>query len=299
MPPLPAALHTAQKFVDNIFYHLYTAFLFTKSDIKTTLIPITFFATAAAPITDIARLPHVMFWIWLHLLQFDVSNQTMSPEEDEMNKKDRPLPSKRLTLDQALILRYLLVPACFLVSIAYSVEALYASISLVFLTFLYDELGAHSAHWAIRNAVNAGGFAAFEAGATLLAGRNPHRLDNIGILAICFSAGIFATTIQSQDFKDEEGDRMIGRKTIPIMFPTIGRYTVIVPMAAWSVGLSIFWKLDLFTSAVFVCLALWVGGRFVVLRSVPADQVTFYWYNVWLSAAHALPGYYHLFVKGL
>jgi len=307
--------------VNKLVYHLHTAFLFTKSDIKTTLIPIvsrcdimrrskfsdstffskTFFAAAAAPITDIARLPHVMFWIWLHLLQFDVSNQTMSPEEDELNKRDRPLPSKRLTLEQAIHLRYLLVPACFLLSLAYSVEALYASVALVFLTFLYDEFGAHSSHWIIRNAVNAFGFAAFEAGATLLAGtsylfflyilthlpsspsnpgRNPHRLHNIGILAICFSAGIFATTIQAQDFKDEEGDRTIGRKTIPIMFPSIGRYTVIVPMLAWSVGLSVVWGLDILTSIVFVCLALWVGGRFVALRSVPADQVTFYWYNV-------------------
>ncbi|KAF9552396.1 hypothetical protein CPC08DRAFT_646965 [Agrocybe pediades] len=286
-----------QSIAGSVAYHLHTAFLFTKSDIKTTLIPITFFAAAAAPITDFGRLPHVIFWIWVHLLQFDVSNQTINPEEDELNKRDRPLPSKRMTLEQALWLRYSLVPVCFILSLAYSVEVLCVSIALVFLTFLYDELGAHAGHWIVRNAVNAAGFAAFESGATLIAGKDAHYLSNVGVLSICFSAGIFATTIQAQDFKDKEGDRTIGRKTIPIVFPDIGRYTVIVPMLAWSVGLSIVWGLDILTAVLFTCLALWVGGRFLALRSIHADQVTFYWYNVWLSAAHALPGYYHLFVK--
>lgn len=167
--------------------HLYTLFLFTKSDIKTTVIPIvsplsplpfantypetqTFLAAASAPMTDIFRLPHAVFWIWFHLLQFDVSNQTLSPEEDENNKKDRPLPSKRITFQNAIFLRWALVPACWALSICYSVEVLYASIALVALTVSYDELGFHSMHWLVRNVNNAAGFAAFEVGATLIAG---------------------------------------------------------------------------------------------------------------------------------
>ena len=36
-------------------------------------------------------------------------------------------------------------------------------------------------------------------------------------MAVIASAGIFLTTIQAQDFKDTEGDRLIGRKTLPIV----------------------------------------------------------------------------------
>ncbi|KAJ7654919.1 UbiA prenyltransferase family [Mycena rosella] len=277
-----------------IAYFAHTAFLFTKSDIKTTVIPITFLAAASAPLTSIYRLPHVVFWIWLHVLQFDVSNQILQPEEDAMNKRDRPLPSDRMSLSQASVCRWLLVPICGALSACYSVETVYASVALVCLTIIYNELSAHSGHWAVRNTVNAAGFASFEVGATLVAGGNPHILDDVAILSIAISAGIFATTIHAQDFKDESGDRAIGRRTIPIVLPSIARYTVIIPLMIWSTGLSLVWQLDPFTAVGFVVLAFSVGARYIRVRTVHADQVSFYWYNVWLSAAHALPGYYRL-----
>lgn len=171
-----------------LVYFLYTLFLFTKSDIKTTVIPIvsydplissdvdtdlnfeTVLAAASAPLKDITHLPHTAFWIWFHVLQFDVSNQTLLPEEDENNKKDRPLPAKRISLKNAVILRWVLVPACWALSACYSIETVYASIALVALTIFYDEIGAHSGHWLLRNVVNAAGFASFEVGASLIAG---------------------------------------------------------------------------------------------------------------------------------
>ena len=111
--------------------------------------------------------------MWFHVLQFDVSNQTMDPDEDEQNKKDRPLPAKRMTLNQALRFRWALVPACWMLSAAYSTQAALSSVALVALTVIYNELAAHRRHWAIRNVVNALGFASFEFGATLVAGTYP------------------------------------------------------------------------------------------------------------------------------
>ena len=104
----------------------------------------------------------------------------MDPDEDEMNKRDRPLPAKRITLQQALFFRWLLVPICWAWSAWYSVETLYASIALVALTVIYDELGAHRGHWIVRNLVNALGFCSFETGATLVAGASPYL--NCGII---------------------------------------------------------------------------------------------------------------------
>ena len=111
-----------------------------------------------------------MFWVWFHVLQFDVSNQTLKPEEDEFNKKDRPLPAKRITWENALVLRWTLVPLCLLLSACYSIETVYASIALCILTWVYDEAGFAAGHWLGRNVVNAMGFASFEVGACLIAG---------------------------------------------------------------------------------------------------------------------------------
>ena len=93
----------------------------------------------------------------------------MGLEEDKQNKSYRPLPAGRISLRDALILRWMLVPVCCVYSAFYSLETLYASLALAALTFVYDEMGAHSGHWTIRNIVNALGFASFEAGATLVA----------------------------------------------------------------------------------------------------------------------------------
>lgn len=131
---------------------------------------------AAAPELQPGNILHSICWIWIHLLQFDVSNQTLSPEEDQQNKSERPLPAGRMTFRDALIFRWVLVPICLLYSLCYSVETFYASVALCALTFIYDEMGAHSSHWVVRNVVNASGFASFEAGATLVASEYPYTM---------------------------------------------------------------------------------------------------------------------------
>ncbi|KII83628.1 hypothetical protein PLICRDRAFT_32827 [Plicaturopsis crispa FD-325 SS-3] len=290
------ALNLVRSAVSALSYHAVTLFLFTKSDIKTTLIPISILSAVSAPSCSLSSTAHAVFWIWLHLLQFDVSNQTLDPEEDKNNKKDRPLPSGRITFRNAIIFRWALVPICFALSLCYSAQVFYASVALVFFTILYDECHCHAGHWAVRNFVNACGFASFEYGSTLIARCDRTSLDGAGIISVVCSFGIFLTTIQAQDFKDTEGDRLIGRQTLPLVVPSIARYTVISGLLCWSIGLSFLWQLDIMTSLCFHALALLVGVRFLKYKTIPQDQVSFYLYNVWLSAAHALPGYWRSYV---
>lgn len=131
------------------------------------------------------------------------------------------------------------------------------------------------------------------------------------------SAGIFATTIQAQDFKDTEGDRLVGRRTLPIVAPNVARPTLLLALSAWSIALSFAWRLNSLFTVLFNVLALAVGGRYVALDGVKADQRSFYLYNVsssmtslflnvfrmttdiifdqvWLSVAHVLPAYFRL-----
>ncbi|KAL5519678.1 hypothetical protein ACEPAH_1361 [Sanghuangporus vaninii] len=273
-------------------YHAWTAFLFTKSDIKTTLIPITALAAASAPLASLKQLPPTMFWIWLILLQFNLSNQTVSPAEDQNNKPDRPLPAGRLSYRSALILRWLMPFVCLAWSYSYSKEVAAACLVGCFLTWVYNEAGFASGHWAGRNIVNGLGMASFETAASLIAGKSVHSLDNITIFAIICSAAIFATTIQAQDFKDTIGDALVGRRTLPLVHPSIARPTLMLAVAAWSIGLSKLWGLNMETALMFNALGLAVGGCFLAKNSVKADQRSFYLYNVWLSLAHALPAYF-------
>ncbi|KAH9889261.1 UbiA prenyltransferase family-domain-containing protein [Cubamyces lactineus] len=279
----------------DIPHFLHTLFLFTKSDIKTTVFPVTSLAIASAPIDNILRLPHVVFWVWTHVLQFDLSNQTVDPQEDALNKRERPIPAQRITLASARLLRWLVVPVCWRLSALYSVQTVYASIANIALTIIYDDLGAASGHWAVRNVVNGLGFSSFEVGATLIAGSDPRRLDSIAMCSILASVGIFVTTIHAQDFKDVEGDRAVGRRTIPIVFGDAAKYTVLFPLLAWSLGLSVFWGLEYITAAAFTALATYVGALYLRAKTVREYQVAFYWYNVWLTSAHALPAYHRVF----
>lgn len=181
-------IYTATYALRRLPYFLYTLYLFTKSDIKTVVIPVvsclvpyaaarslaslsqSSLAIASAPIASPSRLTHTVFWIWLHVLHSDLSNQSMDPEEDAKNKSDRPIPAKRISVAHTRILRWAIVPVCLYLSALYSMQVVYASAALAVLTILYNELAAHRRHWFIRNAMNAFGLASYEVGATLIAG---------------------------------------------------------------------------------------------------------------------------------
>lgn len=94
----------------------------------------------------------------------------MAPEEDMYNKKYRPIPSGRLSLRTARILRWILPIVCMAWSVSYSKEVLYASISSCALTYVYNEMGYAAGHWFGRNFVNAVGLSSFEIGACLIIG---------------------------------------------------------------------------------------------------------------------------------
>lgn len=127
----------------------------------------------AAPVWSLRNFVDEFFWIWLHLLAFTISNQSCSQTaviEDATNKPDRPIPSGRLSLFQARVLRWSLVPVCLLVSYQVSTSVLAASAAVIAITAWYNELGGSGNHWIIRNLLNGIGFGAFISGATLLAG---------------------------------------------------------------------------------------------------------------------------------
>ncbi|KAF9040692.1 UbiA prenyltransferase family [Panaeolus papilionaceus] len=299
MSPLSQPVSLLASLMSALAYHVYTIFLFSKSDIKTTLIP-SFFALGAAPLSPTRRFAHAIqavLWIYLHLFQFNLSNQVRDPEEDRQNKPWRPLPSGRITLKNANRLKKLSIAACLFASWCYGWRLLRISAFFTVLIPAYHELHGDS-HWISKNLMNAVGYACFASGSTLIASKDRTQLDFTGTLSISVISAILATTIQAQDFQDVEGDSLVGRKTLPIVFPNLSRLTPIVTLLIWSLYLTTIWEINAIASITFFTLAVVVGTRYYLWRSVKDDQLSYFLYNIWLAGAFAMPGYWRLYKEG-
>jgi len=255
-------------------------YLFTRSDLKTIVLPVIVFAYLSASDTSPERMLCAVLWTWLHLLQFCVSNQSLNPEEDTLNKPWRPIPSGVVSVVNARILRWILLPIC--LSLSISLEAHWQGISLAIAFIVHNELHLHS-HWLLRNACNAWGYASFNAGASAIAGQST--MSTRTLISFAVNALIIFSTIHAQDFRDEVGDKLMGRRTIPMVWPEGSRVWILVMLTAWSVGLS--WACDLAIpfSVPFCCWSLYVGLRFFQKRTVDADRQSLLYYSIWLVAA--------------
>ncbi|KAH7890561.1 UbiA prenyltransferase family-domain-containing protein [Phlebopus sp. FC_14] len=283
--------------VSELGYHLYTIFLFTRADIRTALIPVALFAFVSAPLYSPIHVLHSVAWIWLHLLQFNVANQLESPEEDKINKPSRPLPSERITMQNATVLRWMLSPICLAFSALYSPQLAFVSVGMQLFTIWYNEFDGDK-KWASKNILTAIMYGYMEAGGTLAAGRDYSQLGETAQLAISLTVLVFASTLHAQDFKDAAGDRLTGRLTLPILFPVASRIFIGLGIPLWSICLCLIWDVDILSSVAFIAYGCFVGARFVLYRTVEADRRSCKFYSLWFSIHHVFPGYWNYFHDG-
>ncbi|KAI0763940.1 UbiA prenyltransferase family-domain-containing protein [Trametes elegans] len=271
----------------NVLSHAYTLILFTFSDVKTILIPISVFACATAPISSAAHLLPAVSWLWIHQLTCNVSNQARSCAEDAANKPWRPLPSGRISESQAIRLRWLTVALSLSLSAAYDADLLLITSVFITLTYLYDELGL-AGHWLGKSFCNIGAYVTLEIGTTKLMGIS-QSLDTVSITAVCLSGLLILTTIQVQDFPDVDGDSALGRVTLPIYAPEASRAATLAALVGWSAALAWLWGVGPICACAFVALGTCVGVRCYVLRRPCADKRTYVLYNIWLTLANVMP----------
>lgn len=113
------------------------------------------------------RLILVVAWVSVHLFLCVVSNQSVSADEDKVNKPYRPIAAGRITESSANRLLVALYCACFLMS--YALDLSKTSITLGLLALGYNTFGL-SSHWLAKNMFNAAAYVCFEYGGTYLAG---------------------------------------------------------------------------------------------------------------------------------
>jgi 4-hydroxybenzoate polyprenyltransferase len=107
---------------------------------------------------------------------------------------------------------------------------------------------------------------------------NPSQLSQTSTLAV--SVAVFATTLHCQDFKDVDGDRLAGRRTLPMAFPIASRISVGLGIPFWSMCLCCIWDLDWLCTVAFVAYGCLVGARFMLYQTVEADRQSCKYYSV-------------------
>ncbi|KAI6121107.1 hypothetical protein F5141DRAFT_1087746 [Pisolithus sp. B1] len=244
-------------------FHLETIYLFTRSDYKTMFFPVTIFAVAIAPSVGVKQLIHGALWVWIHMLQFNLSNQAHSAHEDAINKPWRPLPSGRITVDE--ISRFSLVAA-------------YPSAAFSLAEILHEDL-RFNLDPVLRNLCNVGGYLALELGATIILSSKTS-VDRTSLVALLSSGLLLVTTIHAQDFADVNGDSLSGRRTFPIIAPEGSRLYMLAALPIWSIALSMFWGLGPLCGILFFLAGLFVGSRYYQFRDERHDQSSYLIYKV-------------------
>ena len=92
---------------------------------------------------------------------------------------------------------------------------------------------------------------------------------------------VIFTTIQAQDFKDVEGDILVNRQTLPILFPTASRVVTSLLVPLWSLVFAhCYPTADPMVSSAAVVLGAIIGTRFWFERTREGDKRSYLLYNV-------------------
>lgn len=100
------------------------------------------------------------------------------------------------------------------------------------------------------------------------------------VIALVCSGYTIMTTIHAQDFADVEGDKISGRQTLPIAFPSGARVYIFVALISCSALLSSIWSVDGHIQVLFNGMGLLVAIRFYFYRNQGSDERTYVLYNV-------------------
>ncbi|TRM60098.1 hypothetical protein BD626DRAFT_605734 [Schizophyllum amplum] len=192
--PLACALRGPRALLSSAADLAHTIFLFNKSDIVSTVLPSMMAGMALVVPTDLASFVNGFLFLELHLIAFEIKNQTVGLEEDRAGKPDRPIVSgvSRRRCSHPL-------PHLHRASLAFSAAHGVLAPSFIHLIAIYgyNECGL-STVWYLKSLICAVGYATTFGGSA-------------AALAILVEAAIFTTTGHAQDFRDRDGDAAVGR----------------------------------------------------------------------------------------
>lgn len=285
------------------FYHLETLWLFTKSDLKSMIYPNVIFSLACqlsradlAPghkgnLIDIfSQIPYVFIWLWTNLLLFSLANQRLpsSIKEDSINKPWRPIPSGRIDATGARTLIFVMMSVVLLISFA--LGAATTALALMVITWAYNDLGGSDNSVIVRNVLNALGMSIYISGAVIVGDGSRSGLTVTATHWVAFIGFVFVTTVHVQDFRDQKGDAVKNRKTLPLVIGDgLARWIIAGTIIGWSLAAPTFWKLGIAGYMLTTATGMIVGFRILWLRNTSADETTWTYWCVWIMTLYLLP----------
>ncbi|KAJ6551237.1 UbiA prenyltransferase family-domain-containing protein [Mycena capillaripes] len=224
---------------DAIDHELRVFWDFTWRDWSASLVPGAMYTIAALRSLDsapseliIRSLVRSLIYFLLYIYSFDIANQINGVAEDRINKPDRPLSSGRCTLQGAYIRWYATTAVHLAVGAAWGVLPWTA---LWVLITIYTSFYGGDKHWVPKNLgfMTIGSFCLLQAAWGLVA-RITAREWRWAILL----SGVFGIVASVQDMRDIDGDKIAGRRTLPIVLGNNFRWVMAAiicaaPVVCW------------------------------------------------------------------
>jgi len=112
--------------------------------------------------------------------------------------------------------------------------------------------------------------------------------------------GVIASTVQVQNLRDQEGDKSVGRETMPLVFgDAAARWSIVGAMVGWSCVCCGFWIVGWevwVTEGLILGVNVW---RLLWMRERVADALTYKLWGLWLNSLYVLPLCHDSSVSGL
>ncbi|KAF9072041.1 UbiA prenyltransferase family [Rhodocollybia butyracea] len=202
----------------NAFIHEIDVFLeFSWRDWSATIIPGLIFSISAMRTVSYSfeifqSYILLILWLTLYIYWFNLCNQIAGVEEDRINKPDRPIPSRKVTIIGAKM-RCAIAFTGFLSVAVYEPTLWPETICWVFTTILLCAT-PFGKHWFGKNcvAMTTGSWSLLGVSWKAIAPLTP--CTERFILTASLWAGLLTPM---QDLRDIKGDRVIGRKTLPLV----------------------------------------------------------------------------------
>lgn len=295
-------------FLSSSCYHLYTAHLFVCDNIKDIIcLGLLFGALNASQASEfgmgasmsfsqiLASLPEMLLWSWSNLFLFTLHNQRHASaiSEDNFNKPWRPLSAGRISPHQVKMLIFCVYPAIFTVS--GTIGGLAPCILEAFSCLWYNEWNGAS-NPLLKNLLNGIGFACFFAGPLEVAtNRSVLSGDMKAFMWLLVLAGAISTTVHAQDFRDIDGDRVSGRKTVPLSIgEEYARAALVVGIIGWTALSCWLWDLGSAERSWLSCIPACVAGAIIAWsfyrnKTREGDRRSWKLYPLWLVGLFLIP----------
>lgn len=272
-----------------------TLYLFTANDFLTFAIPTTLFATfgslsgpvittnpSPSLVSILSRIPIALLVVWANLLIFNISNQR-SPlvVEDKVNKPHRPLPSGRVTSDGAR--RILLVTIPLVLLLGWALNCWQETLMLFMMTWMYNAMGGSDDNWVLRNLFVALGYGMYSSAALRVMIGVGEEVTSKGLQWV---GGVMVVMFGTQhicDIKDVEGDKVMGRRSAPIVLGNdLVRWSVAPPVVVGSMVCSYFFDLGISSYVIALAIGGLVAFRTLAYRGLRSDKMTWKVWTLWI-----------------